>query len=44
MIVVRPGLAVEAPHTGDVVKEIPYDASKWKIGRLNSSVMTPTGA
>jgi cell wall-associated NlpC family hydrolase len=43
MIVVRQGLAVEAPHTGDVVKLIPYTASAWKIGRLRSSVMVPTG-
>ncbi|HET9653742.1 MAG TPA: NlpC/P60 family protein [Kineosporiaceae bacterium] len=37
MIVVKPGTAVEAPHTGDVVKIVSYDASAWKIGRLNAS-------
>jgi cell wall-associated NlpC family hydrolase len=36
MIVVRPGVAVEAPHTGDVVKVISYDPHEWAIGRLNS--------
>ena len=41
MIVVRPGLAVEAPSTGDVVKLMPYQASQWTIGRLRSSVLTP---
>jgi len=42
MIVIRQGLAVEAPHTGDVVKVIPYSPSQWRIGRLDSSAMTPT--
>lgn len=37
MIVVRPGVAVEAPHTGDVVKVISYDPDKWTFGRLQAS-------
>jgi peptidoglycan DL-endopeptidase CwlO len=41
MIVVRPGLAVEAPRTGDVVKVIPYNAKDWVIGRLRQGVLTP---
>jgi len=43
MIVVRPGLAVEAPHTGDVVKLAGYDpnAPGWRLGRLSSSVLLP---
>lgn len=36
MIVVKPGVAVEAPQTGDVVKIINYDANEWVIGRLNA--------
>lgn len=36
MIVVKPGIAVEAPRTGDVVKIVSYDAAKWTIGRLNA--------
>jgi len=44
MIVVRQGLAVEAPQTGDVVKLIPYQASQWTIGRLRSSVLEPLPA
>jgi cell wall-associated NlpC family hydrolase len=36
MIVVKPGVAVEAPRTGDVVKVIPYDPDKWLIGRLSA--------
>jgi cell wall-associated NlpC family hydrolase len=42
MIVVRPGLAVEAPRTGDVVKLIPYsEADGWVLGRLRGGVLTP---
>jgi cell wall-associated NlpC family hydrolase len=42
MIVVRPGLAVEAPQTGDVVKLISYSArGGWVIGRLHPSAMAP---
>jgi cell wall-associated NlpC family hydrolase len=36
MIVVKPGVAVEAPQTGDVVKIVNYDPNKWVIGRLNA--------
>lgn len=36
MIVVKPGVAVEAPRTGDVVKVVSYDATAWTIGRLNA--------
>jgi cell wall-associated NlpC family hydrolase len=40
MIVVRPGLAVQAPRTGDVVKLSTYSAGGgWTIGRLHSSVL-----
>jgi peptidoglycan DL-endopeptidase CwlO len=40
MIVVRPGLAVEAPSTGDVVKLIPYSAAGgWEIGRMRDGVL-----
>ena len=43
MIVVRPGLAVEAPSTGDVVKLFRYDADNtaWQFGRLPSSALEP---
>lgn len=40
MIVVKPGVAVEAPQTGDVVKIINYDAHEWVIGRLNARAFT----
>jgi cell wall-associated NlpC family hydrolase len=46
MIVVRPGLAVEAPRTGDVVKLLPYDPrSGWAVGRLRPGTLQalPTG-
>jgi cell wall-associated NlpC family hydrolase len=36
MIVVRPGLAVQAPHTGDVIRLSHYDPESLVIGRLNS--------
>jgi cell wall-associated NlpC family hydrolase len=40
MIVVRPGLAVQAPRSGDVVKLSTYSASgNWRVGRLKSSVL-----
>jgi peptidoglycan DL-endopeptidase CwlO len=41
MIVVRKGLAVQAPRTGDVVKVIPYRAQDWTIGRLRAEAMRP---
>jgi cell wall-associated NlpC family hydrolase len=42
MIVVRPGLAVQAPRTGDVVKLTPYTAAGgWVIGRLRPGVLEP---
>lgn len=42
MIVVRPGLAVQAPRTGDVVKLSPYTAAGgWTVGRLRASVLQP---
>lgn len=42
MIVVRPGLAVQAPRTGDVVKLSPYTAAGgWVVGRLRESVLQP---
>ena len=42
MIVVRPGLAVEAPSTGDVVKLYPYSGKGgWTIGRLRKGVLVP---
>jgi cell wall-associated NlpC family hydrolase len=45
MIVVRPGLVVEAPSTGDVVKLIPYSAQGgWTVGRLRSGVLVPLPA
>lgn len=37
MMVIAPGTAIEAPHTGDVVKIVPYETRSWKIGRLTSS-------
>jgi cell wall-associated NlpC family hydrolase len=40
MIVVRPGTAVEAPHTGDVVKIVPYDPNAWTIGRLTAGAFS----
>lgn len=40
MIVVRPGLAVQAPRSGDVVKLSSYSPSgNWKVGRLRASVL-----
>jgi cell wall-associated NlpC family hydrolase len=36
MIVIEPGVAIEAPHTGDVVKIVDYDPEGWTIGRLNA--------
>jgi cell wall-associated NlpC family hydrolase len=36
MIVIRPGIAIEAPRKGDVVKIIPYDSNKWVVGRLTA--------
>ena len=36
MIVVKPGVAVEAPRTGDVVKVVRYDPDKWVVGRLKA--------
>lgn len=45
MIVVRPGLAVQAPRTGDVVKLSPYTAAGgWVIGRLRDSALEPLDA
>jgi hypothetical protein len=43
MIVVKPGTAVQAPHTGDVVKITDYSSypSSWVIGRLKPSVLDP---
>ncbi len=43
MIVVKPGLAVQAPSTGDVVKLTDYSSydSGWKIGRFKASALTP---
>lgn len=42
MIVVRPGLAVQAPSAGDVVKLSRYkaDGVEWRLGRLPASAMT----
>jgi cell wall-associated NlpC family hydrolase len=40
MIVVKKGLAVEAPQTGDVVKLITYDPNTLVIGRLNAQAFT----
>ena len=34
MIVIRRGVAIEAPHTGDVVKIVKYKPRAWTIGRL----------
>lgn len=36
MVVISQGTAIEAPHTGDVVKIVPYDAGSWTIGRLTA--------
>jgi cell wall-associated NlpC family hydrolase len=45
LIVVRKGLAVQAPRTGDVVKLTPYtDSSRFVIGRLKRSVLEPLPA
>jgi cell wall-associated NlpC family hydrolase len=42
LIVVRPGLAVQAPRTGDVVKVTPYSADGgWVVGRLRPEVLRP---
>ncbi len=34
MIVIQRGVAIEAPHTGDVVKIVSYNSDAWTIGRL----------
>jgi cell wall-associated NlpC family hydrolase len=41
MIVVRPGLAVQAPRTGDVVKLSRYtaDGVNWRLGRLPGTAL-----
>jgi cell wall-associated NlpC family hydrolase len=41
MIVVRPGLAVQAPSSGDVVKLSKYtaDGVEWRLGRLPGSAL-----
>ena len=40
LIVVRPGLAVQAPRTGDVVKLTPYSSDgDWVVGRLRPDVL-----
>jgi cell wall-associated NlpC family hydrolase len=45
LIVVRKGLAVQAPRTGDVVKLTPYrDSSRFVIGRIKRSVLEPIPA
>jgi cell wall-associated NlpC family hydrolase len=45
MIVVRSGLAVEAPQTGDVVKLVPFhQGNGWVVGRLRQGVLTPLAA
>jgi len=44
MIVVRPGTAVEAPQTGDVVKVISYRPADWTIGRLRAGALQPVTA
>jgi cell wall-associated NlpC family hydrolase len=45
LIVVRPGLAVQAPRTGDVVKLTPYSRSgAWVVGRLRTDVLRPLSA
>jgi peptidoglycan DL-endopeptidase CwlO len=36
MIVVTPGTAIEAPHTGEVVRIVNYDVSDWTIGRFRA--------
>jgi cell wall-associated NlpC family hydrolase len=43
MIVVRPGVAVEAPETGRNVEVIDYSSRStgWRLARLNSSVLEP---
>ena len=45
MIVLRPGVAVQAPHTGDIVKISSYvaDGTNWRLGRLPASALIPTG-
>jgi peptidoglycan DL-endopeptidase CwlO len=44
MIVVRPGLAVQAPHTGDVVRLTPYAVGGgWVVARLDPGVLTRLG-
>jgi cell wall-associated NlpC family hydrolase len=40
MIVVKKGVAVEAPQTGDVVKLINYDSNSMVIGRLKAQAFT----
>ena len=42
MIVVRPGLAVQAPAAGRVVELTRYDADgvEWRLGRLPASALT----
>jgi cell wall-associated NlpC family hydrolase len=45
MIVVKPGLAVQAPRTGDVVKLSSYSsAGGWRVGRLKGTVLRPLSA
>jgi cell wall-associated NlpC family hydrolase len=43
MIVVRPGVAVQAPSTGRNVEVTTYtaDGVRWRLGRLRSSALTP---
>ena len=43
MIVMKPGTAVQAPSTGDVVKISKYtaDGTKWRLGRLPASLLDP---
>jgi cell wall-associated NlpC family hydrolase len=43
MIVIRPGLAVQAPSTGRDVQLTDYSSygSSWKLGRLKASVLVP---
>lgn len=43
MIVVKPGQAVQAPSSGDVVKLTDYRSydGSWRIGRLKSSALVP---
>lgn len=36
MVVIGRGTAIEAPHTGDVVKIVSYNADAWTVGRLTA--------